>query len=179
MNLVQKPLFTAAVAAAIGVGALGVNATLAAENEDRPQPFDKLITALSERFDLNPDEVRDVFEEQRDIMVEERQEKVAMKIDNFLDKAVQDGDLTEEQAQAIRDREDDERAFFESLKDMNPEDRQEALEKHKEEVKAWAEEHDLPEKYIRFGVHLMQGGPGHHFGKVIQKFHDENDEDKE
>jgi hypothetical protein len=146
-------------AAALGIGAstlLGIGMAQADETElaagaARPS----LVQRIAERFSLNQDEVQVVFDEFKD----ERQAEHRAKLEERLQKAVDEGKLTTEQRDAILVKMDEMKTFMESLKDKTPEERKEALKQKHAELKQWAEDNNIPEGFrMFFGPH---GKPGH------------------
>ena len=101
---------------------------------------------------MNKDDVQSVFDENR---AEHQQERKA-KLENRLTKAVQNGKLTEDQKAKILAKIDENKAFFESLKDMEPAERKTALDNHKKEMEAWAKENGIHNKWT------MPGRGRHH-----------------
>jgi len=93
----QKSFIAAAAAATIGIGALGVGTTLAAEKAPGPG-VDSLITAIADKFHLSTAEVQTVFDEQRTKMEAER--KTIM--ESRLAERVASGKITQAQADAIK-----------------------------------------------------------------------------
>ena len=152
MSYPKKTMLGLAVAAGLGLSSvLGLTAANAASGE----PGNSLIDRIAERFSLNRDEVQVVFDEFK----EERQAEHQQKMEERLQQAVDEGKITEEQRTLILEKQAEMQAFFESLKDKTPEERKEALEQKREELKAWAEENDIPMPLIgKFGPK----GPGHH-----------------
>ena len=123
--------------------------------------YTSIVQRIAERFGVSEDEVQQVFDE---VHADHRTQKQ----ENFtasLDESVASGDLTDTQAQLILDKKEDMIAFHESLKDMSPEEKQEAFQNHKEELKQWAEENDINTNEL-FGGHGMNGfrNKGFHTG---------------
>lgn len=154
MKYSPKILAAAAIIAGVSASAVGVSTTFAMHETKGGGPND-LITAIAERFNLNEAEVKAVFEEHRALMAEsmkaEAEERLAI--------AVEDGKLTAEQAEAIKQKHEENEAFRESLKDLDEEERREAMKSHMEESKAWAEEQGIPlGSFIGKGNHGRPNG---------------------
>lgn len=98
--------------------------------------FPPIVQKLIERFGLNEDEVSQVIEEER----EERRQKGKEMMEQRLDEAVADGQITEEQKQAI----------LEKQEQMEQEKGQ-----HQEEMKQWAEENGID--WPMFGSGMRKG----------------------
>lgn len=142
--MTKKSVIAAAVVATLGMGAFGVTSAFAASDSGEDHgPMQYLVTAIAEKFNLDEAEVREVFEEHRDAIKERHQENVA----DHLAKAVEDGKLTQAQADAIAENMKTQHEFFESVKDMSNEDRQAALKENAESQKEWAEENDIPKEF--------------------------------
>ncbi len=169
--MTKKTLLIGAIVAALGAGAIGVGTTLAAEEgRKNPEFVSELVTAIAEKFDLDPEAVQEVFDEQaeshREEMEANREEMRAKHDEMFEDRlarAVEDGNLTQEQADAVLEKRDETRAFAETLKDMEPEERKAAMQEQIDELNEWAEENGIPLEYVRFGPpprgqHMGQGG---------------------
>ncbi|MFH0831217.1 MAG: hypothetical protein V1895_04125 [Parcubacteria group bacterium] len=147
----KKTLIIAGSAVVIGAGSLlGVGLARAAGAESRPTIIDKLV----ERFNLNKDEVQAVFDELRD----ERQAEHRAKLEERLQSAVDNGKLTTAQRDAILTKMQENQTFMESLKDKTPEERRAALKQHHQDLKAWADEQNIPQGFRMFV------GPGGHKG---------------
>lgn len=146
---VKKSLVAAMAVVALGAGALGTGAVFAAENGSRP--MDSLVSAIATKFNLDTAEVQAVFDAHRETQETER-----------LAKAVEDGQLTQAQADAMAARREEDQAFFASLEEMTDEERKEALEGHREEMEAWAEANDLPAPMFHMHHGRRPGGPGMH-----------------
>lgn len=141
----KKPLIAAAALAVVGAGALGIGTTFAAESTDgRTNRLDTIVSAIAERFSLDEDDVRAVFEEQR-ATAEAAHEARA---DEHLADLVEDGTLTQEQADALREKREALHTLMESLKDATPEERKEAMDAQRDEMHAWAEEQGIDLKEV-------------------------------
>jgi len=131
------------LSALIGVGVLGVNAAQAVNAESLPP----ILQGFIEQFNLNEEEVKTYFEEQRQEKLELRQQNK----EERLNKAIEDGVITEEQKQTLLDRFDEMKAH---------------REEHKEEMKDLFEEQGIDVEALR-----KYGGFGHkrfgfrHWGK--------------
>lgn len=163
--MTKKTLLIGAIVAALGAGALGVGTTLAAEEgRENPEFVSELVTAIAEKFDLDPEAVQEVFDEQAESHREEMQAQHEQAFEDRLAQAVEDGTLTEDQVDLILAKRDEMKAYAESLKDLEPEERKEAMKEQMEELKDWAEENDIPMEYVRFGPG-PRGAHGQHMGQ--------------
>ena len=145
---IKRNLILGGSLVAIAVTTLGIGAASAAQNPNK----DDLVSKIASRFNLNKDDVQSVFDENR---AEHQQERKA-KLENRITKAVQNGKLTEDQKAKILAKIDENKAFFESLKDMEPAERKTALDNHKKEMEAWAKENGIHNKWT------MPGRGRHH-----------------
>ena len=116
---------------AAGVLVLGTTAVKADETRDYPPIVQKLV----ERFGLNEDEVKAVFDENRTERKEERQAKH----DEKLDQAVSDGVITEEQKQALEAKREEMKPDKGEFRDLSKEEREVQREAHRGEMESWAE----------------------------------------
>jgi hypothetical protein len=138
---------TLGLATAIGLGTLGVRAVKADETSSYP-PF---VQKLVEKFNLNEDEVKTFFEEERQEhqqAMEQNREEKQQNQEERLNQAVEDGVITEEQKEALQNKQEE----------MRQEQEQERKQ-HQEEMQAWFEEQGIdPETLAPYG------GFGHHRG---------------
>lgn len=168
--IAKKSLIVAAIVATLGAGAVGVGVTHAEANPDgsKPKFVSELVTAIAEKFDLSESDVQAVFDEQaaarRDEMKSKHEEMIAahdQKFDEMLAQAVEDGALTQDQADAITEQRDEFQDYAKSLKDEEPESRRELMKEKIDELKAWAGDNGIDEKYVRFlPPPPRQGQPG-------------------
>lgn len=159
MKKTKAVILGAATLAVLGLGAVGVNKTLAAENGTVHPRMESLIQALADKFGTSPAEVQAVFDEQHANM----QAQFEQKGEERIAAAIEAGKLTQEQADALKARHEENQAFMESLKDLTPEARQEALKTHHEEMKAWAESEGIELPFIG------RGGKGQGHGMMGQR----------
>lgn len=160
MNI-KKSLLVMGAVTGVGLATIaGVGAVSAATSS----PKDSLIDRIATKFNLNKEEVAQVFEEDR----EARHAQMQQKQEERLDKAVAEGKLTEEQKAKILAKLDELRQGHELWTDKLPEERREAkLELH-QDLKKWAEDNDIPLEYLHFKMHIMHGGPGRGFVKHFE-----------
>lgn len=143
---------TVAVAAVVAALA-GAATPLAGVVSAHPGAGDGLVERIATRFNLNQDEVQQVVDEVRS---EHRAEHQA-RFEERLNEAVEDGTLTAEQKKLVEGKMTEMESFVESLKDKTPEERREAMKEKHDELRAWAEDHDLPlGKFMKMGFR----GPG-------------------
>lgn len=125
----------------LGLALLGfvVYGTARAYAENESGGYPPIVQKLVERFGLNEEEVKNVFDEVR----EERRAEMQARLEDRLNKAVENGDLTEAQKEAILAKKEEMRGSRGELKDLSPEERRAKMQAHKEEMRAWAEANDI------------------------------------
>ncbi|OGD86998.1 hypothetical protein A2164_04195 [Candidatus Curtissbacteria bacterium RBG_13_35_7] len=143
----------------VGASIFGVNAISAEDNQNYPPIIQKLV----ERFNLNQDEVVEVFQEAR----EERHQMMQEKIEERLNQAVTDGKITEEQKQAILAKKAEMQNKRAEFANLPREERWQAMNNFREEMRTWAQENNFDLKEI-FGFG-HKGMDGKHFGMGYEK----------
>jgi molecular chaperone DnaK (HSP70) len=152
---IKKTLILSAATLTVAAGTLLGIGMAQADETDLADARPSLVQRIAEKFNLNQDEVQVVFDEFKG----ERQAEHRAKLEERLQKAVDEGKLTAEQRDAMLAKMDEMKNFMESLKDKTPEERKDALEQKHAELKKWAEDNDIPEGFrMFFGPH---GKPGH------------------
>lgn len=131
-----KTITVALILGALAVVALfGTGLVFAAEDDG----FPPIVQKLAERFGLDAGEVNDVFvgehEARRDSMMDRQKER--------LDKAVEDGKLTEAQKKELIEKLDEMHQNKSDLKGSGPQAHFEAMGEAKEDLRTWAEENDI------------------------------------
>ena len=120
-----------------GVACVGEINAQADEGTESGYPL--LVEKFAERFDLDPDEIHDFFNE----LKEERVADAEDRFEEKLDELVEDEKITEDQKEAILDKKEELRTFREELEDMTISEAREAMKDIHEELKDWAEENDI------------------------------------
>ena len=117
--------------------------------------YPTIIERLASKFNLNKDDVQQVFEEVRDEHKAEMYANWAERLDDL----IAEGKLTAEQKQAILDKHDEMEAKIEELKnqDLTMEERREKMRALHEEFKKWAEENGLSEIPFMFFMKPHRG----------------------
>jgi len=131
-NIKNILAITVASLAILGFVAYG---TVRAYADDKSGGYPSIIQKLVERFGLNEEEVKTVFDEARG----ERQQQMQDRFEERLNQAVSDGKITEEQKQAILAKKAEMQVNRGEFKDFSPEERQEKMQAHREEMQTWAE----------------------------------------
>lgn len=153
----KKQLVAMGIAAAVGVTGLTgfsvANATTdsAASND----PMSGLVDAIATKFNLKEADVQAVFDTQHDAMQAEREASVKVKIAQL----VTDGKITQAQADKINEKRAELQAEREAAKDSGKtrEEMKTEMGAKRTELKAWAEENDIEQEYLRY---VMGGGHG-------------------
>lgn len=117
--------------------------------------YQSIVQRLAEKFNLNESEVQAVFDE----VHAEHQAQMQEMFEARLGEAVANGDLTEDQKNAILDKKEEMIAFRDSLRDLSPEERKAAFDEKRSELKTWAEEQG-----IDLNLFHLDGPHGHHHG---------------
>lgn len=156
MNMKMKVAVT--TVAVIGAAALSASAIYAAPNPG----MSDIVVAIAERFNLDQGEVREFFDQQRELRKDEMRAFGEMHGKGegrmvllghgpeSLEKAVAEGRLTQEQADAISAKHAEMKALLEGLKDATPEERKAAMQSHADSLKSWAEENNIPQPNLLF-----------------------------
>lgn len=133
----------------LAVGSLGVLPVGAQDTTTYPP----IVQRLAERFSLNVEDVKEVFEEER----AEHHTKMLKTFEDRLSNAVSEGKITEEQKQLILDKHEEMQAKMQDLKsqDLTREEMHEEMKAYHEELKAWAKEQgiEMPLMAFKFGGH--------------------------
>jgi len=137
---------TIALAVLILAGIVGVRTIKADENNTYPP----IVQRLAEKFNLKEDEIKNVFDEERQVRHEERQ----INIEEGLNKAVADGVITSEQKQT----------FLEKHSNMQQERGQ-----NREEMQTWFTENGIDHDKLFSYLGNMNGGFGKGFGQRLNK----------
>lgn len=145
----------------VAVGSVYANSVAGQDNN----PMNSLVNAIAEKFNLNVSDVQQVFDEHRQEMQAQRQEQMAekqsemqQKFEERLNQAVTDGKLTQEQANLIIAKKAELEAQRQNLQNGTPEENKEAMQEHRDELKQWAEDNNIPLQYFMFAG---PGGLGH------------------
>ena len=117
------------------VGITGVK-TIKAQEANGYHP---IIQKLVDRFNLDPTQVEEVFNQER----EERHTQMQSRWEERLNQKVADGSLTEAQKQAILDKKAKMQANFQNNQNLSIEERRDLKETHQAEMKTWAEENGI------------------------------------
>lgn len=148
-------------AAAVSAGSLGLDSAFAdttaaaAGSNQRAAHITNLVTALSQKFNLNSSDVQSVIDT---VMTTERTQMDAKQAENQaarLAKAVAAGKITQAQSDLIKAKFQETKTFMDSLKGKTPAERQAAMKTYRESLKTWAAANNIPK-----GFEGGLGGPG-------------------
>lgn len=151
---------TLAMATLILAGIYSVG-TIKAQGPNGTYP--PIITKLVERFNLNEDEVKAVFDESR----QEHQQEMESRFSDWLNQAVTDGKITAEQKDQILAKHEEMQQNRVDWQNLSPEERRTKADEHRQELKQWAEDNNVDPSFL-----MMGRGPdfrrgfkaGYHFG---------------
>lgn len=146
------------------IGLAGLAATGMASAATNQSGQDTLVDKIAQKFNLNKDDVQQVFNEQHQAREAEHQAKISER----LQKLVDDQTITPDQKTAIeaklKELHDQHEANKDSLKDLTPEERKAKREQARQDLENWANEQGLDLTKLRGifqGPHMGPGGPGH------------------
>ncbi len=166
----KKTIVVALVVAALAtISIFGAGLVIAQTLGDYPP----IIQKIADKFGLNVDDVKAVFDEDQ----EARHEEMHAQCEASLDEAVEDGKITEPQKQELQTLLDKKKTLHEDTKDLAPEERREAMETHHSEITQWAEDNDVDLKDIlghtpgKGGRHGAGHGAGHGPGRGMMGGH--------
>lgn len=147
------------VVALAAVGAIAIG-TVSAATATGNNPMTNLVNAIAQKFNLNPSDVQQVFNDQKAQMQTQMQQKSTDRINQ----AVTDGKLTQDQANKILAKETElksqQASFQASLQGKSKADIQAAMKAQMDSLKQWATDNNIPMQYLRFG-----GFEGFRFGR--------------
>jgi hypothetical protein len=111
----------------------------AAGDEEDEKDYPIIVEQLAEKLDL---ETEEVFEAFKDIN-KERKEELKKNFKHKLDKAVEEGNITKEQKEALAAEKKELSERLQQIKDLPPGERKEALKDIAGDLREWAEENDI------------------------------------
>ena len=156
----NKTLLAAGVVTAVvGASAVGLNSASAhpGDNGEARQSF---ISSLAERFSLDQTEVETFLDEKQDERKAQKQEAKQEHIAGL----IEDGTLTQEQADALETKYEELREQKESLRDqdLTREEMRALMMDAKEDLENWTEEQGIDLDSIRPDKGTFKGRRGHH-----------------
>lgn len=157
MRGIKLGLIGLGIMAIIALAAVPVFAAVATGDTSQYQP---IIQKLAEKFNLDPDDVKAVFDEAKS----EREADMQKQLEKRLDQAVKDEKITEVQKEAIlakiKEMRDDRREF----RDLDPDKRQAEMKKRQEELSRWAKKNGIDQTTLEQFMPGRGGFPGGRHG---------------
>lgn len=154
----KKPLIVAGVATTLAVGGMSlVSADTTSSSSDNP--MSSLVDAIASKFNLKKSDVQAVVDANRQQHEQQRQQKMTDKLNQL----VSDGKLTSAQKDLIVAKQAEVKTFMDSLKGKSESDRRSAMKTERDNLKSWAQQHNIPTQDLRFVMpfgHGGRGGPG-------------------
>lgn len=139
----KKALVATGVTTAVGLasigGALSITAMSASAENTKDIVKTSLADKIAERFNLNKDDVQKVIDENKQEYAANRHQK----LEERLNKAVEQGKITAEQKTAIINKHQEVRDYMESIKDTPQGEKRELMKAKLDELKKWAEDNGL------------------------------------
>lgn len=154
----KKILLTAAALAIVGSTLLTAQHAFAQTTSTTPaDPMSSLVEKISIKFGLNKDEVRAIFDEER----QTRQAQMRVLAEERLNQLVADGKITATQKQLLiakhQELMEQHQSKHESMQDMTVEERRAEREAHRQALEEWAEQNGIDPQYL---MHFGPKGPG-------------------
>ncbi|HEU0051288.1 MAG TPA: hypothetical protein VFQ60_04530 [Patescibacteria group bacterium] len=170
MNKIR--MFLISATAIVGVTALGAGAIYAAQPQTGSNFMSSLVNAIATRFHLNPSDVQQVVDQQREQMQAQKQADFAQRFKTKLDQQVANGTITQDQENKILAKETEVQNFLTSLNGKSPSDRQAAIQSEITSLQQWAKDNNIPTNLFPFhlggrgmmGFGGMMGNFGRRFG---------------
>lgn len=163
---ITRTLLVGGAITTVGLASLGIASTAHAATKNN-DPQSSIIDKLATTFNLNKDEVKKVFDEER---AAHRAEHTARLTDR-LNQLVADKKLTQEQADKLAAKADElhkaREADKNTVRNLTPEERIAARDAQRDELKKWLSDNGIDEQYVRFllGGHHGPGGKGMQGGR--------------
>lgn len=153
----RKSLIAAGMVAGLALVAVG---SVASAHGDAANGG-SLVDKLSQRFNLNKDDVQKVFDEERTARDAEHEQHY----EERLTQAVKDGKLTEEQKTKLLAKHKELKAAMvskhDAMKDKTPEERHAGMKQHRADIETWASQNNVPVEYLMMhGPIMVHGEPG-------------------
>lgn len=155
-----------AASAAIAVTAAGIGAAHASTTASNKLNFmDNLVNAIAQRFNLNPSDVQQVIDQQKSKMETQLQQNFTDRINQ----AVQNGKLTQDQANKIIAEQATIKTQLDALKGKTGTDLKNGIQQIRQSVQQWAKDNNIPPQYVMFGFGGRMGMMG--MGKFMGRGH--------
>lgn len=150
----NKKMVLASIALAT---AMMINSGAYAQGQNVKQEnfFESIIQKISEKFGLKKEDVKQIVDSEMKAKHETRQADIKKNAESKLTELVKAGKITENQKQLILKKQEENQAKrdaeFDSMKNLTPEQRRDAMEKNRDEMKAWATQNGIDINYLMFG----------------------------
>lgn len=149
----------AGVGATVGLGSLlAVAGASAATNTSGS---DNLVSKIAAKFNLNQDEVKAVFDEDRAT----HEAEMRANVDEKLTQAVTDGKITEAQKTLITDKMAELKSTREANKDsfqnLTESERKAKIDEERAAIEKWATDNNIPKEFLRMAGPRGHGPGGH------------------
>ncbi|MDQ5972095.1 MAG: hypothetical protein QG553_254 [Patescibacteria group bacterium] len=149
------------VVSAVGLGSLASASAVSAATSPNN---DTIVDKLASKFNLNKEEVKQVFEDERKAHMAEREARVADKLQALVDNKT----ITAEQKTAIEAKltelKSKHQANRDAMKDMTPEERKAKFDAERSALEAWAKDQGLDLSKLK-GIFMSERGHGREHGK--------------
>lgn len=153
LALISGSLAAVGIASLVGVGAVSAQSATGQN--------DSIVSKIAQKFNLNKDEVQQVFDEDRTEHEEERQAELKTK----LDQAVTNGKITADQETKLLAKLAEMKADRPDFKNMTDAEREAArtqMEAKRTAFEAWLKENNIPTDLVPQGGPKGPGGPSSH-----------------
>lgn len=135
---------------ALAVGSIGVRMA------DAETTYPPIVQKLAERFGLDEGDVQDVFDEVHD----ERYTDMMAKWEERLNDFVTEGKITDQQKQALIDKQQELESMMLELRDKTPEERRTQMQALHDEFTQWLKDNGIDTEFVgplMFGEHHGRG----------------------
>lgn len=159
------PLLTITVA---GAAAYSGSKVFAATTQTNYPP---MVERFAEHFGLKVDDVKTFFDEER----QQRQQDMLSDYADFLEEAVNSGDLTENQKDLLISKKEEQQKEMANFQpgSENREDRFEKKQARRDELVQWAKDNNIDQKYLFFHSGERgeggEGGRGFGMGRMMRE----------
>ncbi len=138
MNKITTTILTIGAVTIIGLGAGLVK--LSTVSADELSTYPSIVQKIADKFNLNVDEVKTVFDEDRTV----HQAEMEVKMTERLDEAVTDGQITEAQKNLITAKHEEIQAKMEEIRNLTTvEEKKAAKDALRTEIQQWLADNDI------------------------------------
>lgn len=154
---------TKTLVAVIAIGSALVAGSTYAATSTKANPMGSLVSAISQKFNLNANEVQAVFDADMKARHEENQAEKQQKMTERLGKAVQDGKITQDQVVKINAKMAELESSRSSLDGKTREEVKTIMKNEMEALKKWASDNGISMQYMQLGRNMGKGFGGRGF----------------